>query len=232
MEEETSPDNLIKVSCLVPAFNEGPRIAGVLKALANHPLISEIIVIDNHSTDDTAQVAAQFPVKVIEQLDKGKTKAIIAGIKEAKEDLIMLIDSDLVGLTPEAITELIEPVLQGKADISISLRINSPKFWRDIGLDYISGERVLPKKLLADHIEELSRLSNFGLETFMNKLILQAKYRIKIVPWSHVESPYKYKKDGMWTGIKGDAKMMRDIFRVASPWEILIMIIKMRHRRV
>ncbi len=137
-----------------------------------------------------------------------------------------------MGLTEQNIAELIEPVAQGVADVSISLRRNSPGLWHRIGIDYISGERVFKKSLIEGHIEEIMKLKPFGLEVFFNKAIIKNKCRIKIVPWPNVDSPFKVKKYGWYIGIKGDVKMMIDIFRTISPLAALAQIRTMMKLRV
>lgn len=225
---------MIKISCLIPAYNEGPRIRNVLKAVDGHPLINEIIVIDDCSKDDTSKVVSEFQtVRLVKhEINKGKSQAIITGLREARNDTVMLIDADLVGITAQDIANLVKPVIDNEADMSISLRKNAPAVWHWIGLDYISGERVLPKELLLSHVFEIAKLRPFGLETWMNKLIIAEKYRIKVVHWNHVESPFKYNKSGKkynpFIAIKDELPMMRDIFKTASPIAILAMIYRMR----
>lgn len=225
---------MAKISCIVPAYNEGPRLGNVLSIVHNHPLISEVLVIDDCSKDDTSEVARKFSgVRLIRhEVNKGKSQAVVTGIKESTGDYLFFLDADLIGLTPEAISQLIEPVASGKADIAISLRINSPWIWRLIGIDYISGERVFPKKLLENHLEEILRLPRFGLESFMNKLIIAKKYRVKIVFWKNVTSPYKYKKEGLIKGMKSDFFMIVDILKTVSLFGIVRQIYKLSMLKV
>ncbi len=166
-----------KVSCIIPTYNEGPRIGSVLEAVIGHPLVDEIIVVDDASTDGTKDFVSKFENinLVVHEKNKGKSVAVCSGVKQSSGEFIFLLDADLVGLKDFDITQLIDPVLSGKADVSISLRRNTPKFWRLIGIDYISGERVLPRKILSDNLEKISLLSRFGLEVFMNKIIIELK---------------------------------------------------------
>ena len=152
------------LTCLIPAYNEAARIAAVLDAVLGHPLIDEVLVIDDSSTDGTSDVVRAHPAARLITLSPngGKTAALARGWAEAAGDLILLVDADLVGLSPENLTALITPVLSGQADVSISLRANAPFPWRLIGLDYISGERVLRKSLLDGQTEALQRLPKFG----------------------------------------------------------------------
>ena len=61
-----------RFTCLIPAYNEADRIGGVLAAIAAHPNLHHVIVIDDGSTDLTAQVARSFGVMVL------TTSAILA----------------------------------------------------------------------------------------------------------------------------------------------------------
>jgi len=221
---------MIKISCIIPAYNEGTRIADVLRVVSGHALVDEIIVIDDGSVDDTRDVVGAFKnVRlIVHEKNKGKSVAVHTGISASAGEFIFLLDADLVGLTKENISHLLESVLEGHADVSMSLRGNAPKIWRMIGLDYISGERVFPKKMLEGHLNRILSLPGFGLEVFLNRLIIKNRFRIAVVEWNNVDSPYKHTKYGRWKGLKGDVKMMRDIFRTVTPlgpfWQIARML--------
>ncbi len=228
----------MKISCLIPTYNEEPRITHVLSIVASHPLVDEVLVIDDCSKDNTPAVVnklkEQFPKirLIIHEKNGGKSKAICTGIKESTGDFLMFIDADLIGLNEQNLTDLIKPVIDGQADITISLRKNTPAIWKKIGLDYISGERVMPRNFLLPIADVLPTLPKFGLESYMNKQLIKSKFRIKIVNWPNVESPYKYKKVGLWKGIKGDALMILDIFRTITPIGPAYQIIKMKNLEV
>ena len=225
---------MAKVSCIIPAYNEGPRIENVLRAVYKHPLVGEVIVVDDHSSDNTAEVVKKFEGinLIVHEVNKGKSQAVVTGIKASSGDFLFFLDADLVGVDEQAISDLVSPVLSGEADISISLRINSPWWWRLIGIDYISGERVFPKKLLADHLDEILALPRFGLESFMNKFIIRSKYRIKVVFLKNVRSPYKAEKQGFFKGVMGELAMIYQIFRTIYPWEVVYQIVKMSCQKV
>jgi len=206
-----------EISCIIPAYNEEKGIRTVLRAAYHHPLLAEIIVVDNGSRDHTSDIVKEFPgVKLIRQENRGKSVAVAVAITAAKGSFICSLDADLIGITPESITKIIEPVLTGKAALSISLRQNCPWFYRPIGLDFLSGERVYPKRLLGDNIEKLRRLPNFGIEVFMNGLIISQQLPIAIVFLPNVISPLKYHKEGLLTGFLGDLGMVRDILRTIT----------------
>ena len=224
----------MSVTVLIPAYNEAARIGGVLSAVAGHPGVGEVLVVDDCSTDATAEVAGAVPgVTVLRQAKNGgKTKALTAGLHAARGDLIALIDADLIGLTPADLTALIAPVLGGRAQMSISLRGNAPPPWRWIGLDYISGERVLPRALLLEAVTGIEALPRFGFEVHLNRMILARGLPIAVVPWPGVSSPIKARKYGLMAGIKGDIGMIADMMRTVPPVELAGQIIGLRRLRV
>ena len=161
------------LTCVIPAYNEQARIGAVLAAVLDHPLIDDVLVVDDGSTDSTSDVVRRFPKARLITLAQngGKTAALARGFAETRSEMILLIDADLLGLSPAHLTALITPVAQGRAAMSISLRDNAPSLWRAIGLDYISGERALRRDLLAGQEQALQRLPKFGFEVFLNALV-------------------------------------------------------------
>jgi len=224
---------MLKISCIIPAYNEGKRIAHVLKIIENHPLVNETIVINDGSTDNTAEVVRKFKkVKFLNnKKNLGKIKTMIRGLDICKNNTVMFIDSDLVGLTKEDIAELIKPVAEGRADITISLRKNAPWFWRIVGMDFISGERVFNKNIIKNH-KELTKLPGWGLETYMNKQVIKNNLRIKVVRWNNVESPWPQEKFGYLKGTKRLMGMMIQVFRTGGLFGTIWMVPKMLSLRV
>ncbi len=222
------------VSCVIPAYNEAGRIGRVLAVVAAHPLVAEVVVVDDGSTDDTAaRVATVAGVRLIRQpVNAGKSKALRTGLAAARRPLVMLLDADLTGLTADHVTRLITPVLRARADMAVSLRANTMTAWRLIGLDYISGERVFRKDLIAGRLDAIDRLPKFGFEVFLNEICITHGCRIAVVRWDGVASPFKYRKYGLLTGVLGDIGMMRDLFSVVSPWRLARQVPAMLRLRV
>lgn len=207
-----------RFACLIPAFNEEARIARVLGATVNHPLIDRVLVVDDGSSDRTVEVARQHGAEVLALgRNGGKTAALARGIAEIDASHIVLIDADLIGLTADHVTRLIAPVAESRAEVTLSLRGNAPWLWQALGVDYISGERVIPKALVEAQLHRLPDLPRFGFEVFLNDMILRQRLSTAIVRWPEVASPSKASKRGWLTGLRADLAMMRDIFRTVRP---------------
>jgi len=212
-----------RISCIVCALNEGPRIGAVLAVATAHPLVAEVIVVDDGSTDDTAQVAAGFPnVRLISHAkNQGKSKAVATGVAAARHDLLMLLDADLKGLQATDLTALAIPVLDGRAAVSLSLRRNSLALFRLVGLDFVSGERVVDKYLLADVLHDIHALPRFGIEVFMNKRIIAGRLPIAVANWRAVTQSRKTEKLGWWRGVLAEWRMVFDLMDAVYPLELL-----------
>lgn len=179
---------------------------------------------DDGSTDNTSEIVKSFPsVKLISYfVNQGKSHAMATGVATAKYDLLILLDADLKGLQYEDITALAVPVLSGRADISLSLRKNSLWIYRAIGLDFVSGERVLHKELLCGSLKEVFDLPRFGLEIFMNSQIVARRLTIAVANWPHVTQSRKTEKLGYWKGILAEWRMIGDLFKVSYPYVLIL----------
>ncbi len=221
----------VSVSCIIPAWNEAERLPLVLRAVVGHPAVDEVIVVDDGSQDGSADVAQAMGASVLRQRrNGGKSAAVAAGVAQAQGDLILLLDADLVGLTAMQVMELLAPVRSGRADVAISLRQNAPWVWRRIGLDYISGERVMRREMLLPWLNRMAGLKGFGLEVFLNRLWIADRARVAVVGLAAI-SPSKAAKQGLLRGIAGDVGMMRDIFGTIGAVPALRQIMALRRLR-
>ena len=143
------------------------------------------------------------------------------GIEESEHDLLMFLDADILTITSDDITELLKPVLENRSDVSISLRKNSYLIYKAIRLDFVSGERVIPKKFLINQIDKIKKLPGFGIEVFINRIIIENDLRIKVVKWDNVTIERKTGKVGFWKGTINDFLMIGEIMKVISFKEVI-----------
>lgn len=207
-----------KLTCIICAHNEAPRISDVLSVASQHPLIAEVIVVDDGSTDGTADIARSFPsVQLISLPEhRGKCRAFAAGVRAARHEFIMHLDADLKHLTAANVTALAEPVLSGGYGMSISIRKNSLAIYRWLGLDFVSGERALPKRIVAACLAEIDALPSFGIEVYINQRIIDEQLSIAVVAFDNVINTRKAVKVGRWRGTLADWSTALDVLRVLS----------------
>ncbi len=131
-----------KIVAAIPCFNEERHIGSVV--LKTKKLVSNVVVIDDGSIDDTAEVAAEAGATVYQhRQNRGYGVAIRSALSKGREfeaDVLVILDGDGQH-DPRDIPKLVKPVLDGEADIVIGSRflggVNKPPFFRR------QGQRVL-----------------------------------------------------------------------------------------
>jgi glycosyltransferase involved in cell wall biosynthesis len=112
----------VKISVVIPVYNEFGTIAEILRRVNAVPLGKEIIVVDDCSTDGTreelARIAAKDPTLtlVLHERNRGKGAALRTGFARATGDILIVQDADLE-YYPEEYPKLIEPIIRGRADV-------------------------------------------------------------------------------------------------------------------
>lgn len=203
----------ISVSAIVPAYNEEKNIVYILRILKTISELTEIIVVDDGSSDRTAILASNLPgVRVITNTkNMGKTRSVIAGIKVAKNDAILMVDADLVGLESGHIQELIDTYKLGM-DMVILDYGNQEFYLRKIIRSFpaLSGVRIISKKEFGK-IKFTTR-DRFELENRINKHYLDNQLSVIVINGDTVHTPHKYEKYSFHKGIYLEARALREIF--------------------
>jgi len=115
----------LKISVIIPAFNEQQSIGMVIRAIPKQ-LAGEIIVVDNGSTDGTAAVACSEGARVVREPQRGYGAACLAGIAAAgTPDIIVFLDGDYSDY-PEEMEMLVAPIISNRADFVIGSRMTNP----------------------------------------------------------------------------------------------------------
>lgn len=202
-----------QVTCIIPFYNEGKRIFPVLEVVTQVPGISEIICVDDGSTDLTADaVQARWPQVRLLRLKKngGKTAAIRHGLRLASHESILLMDADLQHLDRTELEHTLHSHRRHPAvDMIVMRRTNAP--WSvkiDRGDILFSGERIIKKQDLTEILDQ--KVEGYQLEVAINQYMQQHKKNVRWVPWSATNT-YKVKKCGLVKGLKRDFLMYADI---------------------
>lgn len=122
------PKKYMKVSVIIPAFNEEETVANVIQVIKSVKYVDEVIVVNDGSTDNTEYEAKSAGAIVINhKVNKGKGEALSTGYKQSDSDIIAFIDADIHNLTSKKVEAMIRPILEGKSDIT------KTKFARESG---------------------------------------------------------------------------------------------------
>lgn len=112
----------MRVSVIIPTRNETQAIGRVLADIPA-TVVNEVIVVDNHSTDGTPDIAARMGARVINEGRRGYGQACLTGIANADApDIIVFLDGDYSD-RPSELPLLLAPIFEGRADITIGSRL-------------------------------------------------------------------------------------------------------------
>jgi len=185
-----------RVSAILPAYNEENLIGDVLAALRETPEIARIIVVDDGSSDGTSAVvraAMQSDPRlelIVHEQNRGKGQAVFTGRRVTSSPILLLLDSDLIGLRPDHVRDLIAPVVSGTADMSLGL------FWKgevlgDIshwGMPWQTGQRCLLASLLDAVDREAAQ--GYGLEMALTVAGILRRAKACKVPPTELRHPH------------------------------------------
>jgi glycosyltransferase involved in cell wall biosynthesis len=196
------------VSVLVPAYNEERRVGKVLDILLNSSVVDEVICINDGSQDKTGDIIKSRKQVVCINLptNHGKAYAIVQGLRKAKGSIVVFVDADLVGLSPEHLHKLIAPLQSGGYDVCIGYRSDLV----DRMFMPFSGERAYFKKDLVPYNEILVS-KGYGMELYLNYQFCTK--RIKLFQLVGVWHMLKYDKQSHTVAIKGILQEMKDILK-------------------
>src|SRR5204863_8988171 len=116
----------VRVAAVIPAHNEEETVADVVNAAAVARLVDEVVVVDNASEDGTADAASRAAAQVVTEPSPGKGEARRTGVAATSADIVVFLDADLVGLTPDHVDALVGPILDGAAAMTCGLFDRGP----------------------------------------------------------------------------------------------------------
>lgn len=214
----------MKVSAVIPAYNEAERIESVLHAVDNSEFVSEIVVVNDGSTDNTEDVlkASGLDVQLLTlHKNTGKSNALARGIETATNPTLLFVDADLIGLESRHIDKMVRTFGKGNWDMVIGV-FHKGRLNTDLSQKispHLSGQRVLTVDLW--NKLDKTQAEKFGVEMALTKLSLKKNLETTKVKLTGVTHVMKEEKRGFTQGIKSRLKMYGNIIKTTlTPTEI------------
>lgn len=204
----------MEIITIIPAYNEEKTIGSVLEVVKQADEISKIIVVSDGSTDSTVSVAQSYGADVVDLSENiGKGGAMKAGTEQVEADIVLFLDADLVGLTTKHVANLLAPVVNGEADMSIGI-FEKGRITTDLAqkiAPFLSGQRAVKLSLLAQVSDMAS--ARFGAEAALHRFVENNNVSVKEVALPNMSHVVKEEKLGVWKGVAARVKMYWEIIK-------------------
>lgn len=214
------------LSVVVPVYNEEDTLATIVEKLLVLPQLLEIVIVDDCSTDRTAEIlgrlSAEHPEIQTTRHDKnqGKTEALKTGFRLTRGDIVIVQDADLE-YDPQEIPAVIDPIVNGQADVVFGSRFLVRKTTRVLYFYHYLGNKFLTfcsnlatninltdvetcyKAFRGDIIRQMKiESSGFGFEIEVTAKVAKLKCAIYETPISYYGRTYEEgKKITAWDGV-------------------------------
>jgi glycosyltransferase involved in cell wall biosynthesis len=218
---EDLPWDHVRVSVVVPCYNEIATVERLLRRVRSVPLDLEVIVVDDGSTDGTRELLSRLREEalidelIFHEQNGGKGTALRSGFTRATGDVVVIQDADLE-YDPSEFPVLLEPILAGKADAVFGSRfLGGPHrvllFWHSVGNRFLTLLSNMLTDLNLTDMETCYKMvrrellqalplsaSRFGIEPELTARLAQAGARIYELPISYDGRSYAEGKKIGW----------------------------------
>ncbi len=205
----------MKITAVIPAYNEEKTLRGVLEPVMQCDEISQVIVVNDGSTDRTAEIAGEMGVDLITlPYNQGKGAAVKAGVAATQAEIILLLDADLVGLTTDHIRALLSPVIKGEAMMTVGV-FTEGRISTDISQQVapvLNGQRAVRRELVVA-LPDLDQ-TKYGIEVVLTRYARTHHCKVVWVPLPKLTQVMKEEKLGFYQGFRARMRMYWQIIKV------------------
>ncbi len=210
----------MKLSVVMPVYNEERTISKIIDILIDHPLVDELIIVDDASSDGTPRILDTYrdqpKVRIFcQERNRGKGAALRFGFQYVTGDYVLVQDADLE-YDPAQYEELLAPIQRGDADVVYGSRFMNGVRWKESFL-HTAGNRTLTTisnittryhltdmetcyKLIPTRLLRKMRLNSnrFGIEPEMTAKLAALGARVREVPIRYKPRSYEEGKKIKW----------------------------------
>jgi glycosyltransferase involved in cell wall biosynthesis len=226
----------VKLSVLMPVYNEARTIEQILRLVAAVPIEKEVVVVDDASTDGTRDILESWNGRegvrvVFHETNQGKGRALKTAIGEAMGEILLIQDADLE-YDPADYPAILRPIESGRADVVFGSRFRGSaenrvqNFWHTVGnpaltlisnvftdlnlTDMATCYKAFHRRVVpALHLES----RRFGVDAEITVKVARGGFRIFEVPVSYfARSRAEGKKIRLWDGFAALGALLRHTF--------------------
>lgn len=212
-------------SAIVCAYNEEKTVRPIVQTLLAHSRITEVIAVDDGSTDHTREVISSINhpklILVRHQQNLGKGAAVATAVRKSRGDALLFVDADLLQFHPIHIDLLLSPLTIDPTCMVIGVREpRKPIDWQlQSMLKSFNGERALQKKPIVPLLPRIEK-SGYGIEAIVNSFFTHRRYPIYYVPLPKLRHVLKQEKSPLYQYVIDYFKESADVVKHYVSFEL------------